>query len=99
MILVPGVLLSATVPHFKSCRNTVQGGESTYFLSINRNKKSVVIDMKHKDGLQVLHDLAAQCDVAIENFPPGKANKLGVGYDTLSKINPKIIYASISGYF
>lgn len=54
--------------------------------------------MKNKEGLQVLHDLAAQCDIAIENFPPGKADKLGVGYEKLSSINPKLIYACISGF-
>jgi crotonobetainyl-CoA:carnitine CoA-transferase CaiB-like acyl-CoA transferase len=73
-------------------------GESTYFMSANRGKRSIVIDLKNPNGLAVVHDLAAWADVAVENFRPGVADKLGVGYEALSAINPRLIYASISGY-
>jgi len=77
---------------------TESGGESAYFLSVNRNKKSIAVDLKKKEGLQVVYDLAKVCDIAIENFPPGKAEALKIDYHNLSKINPKIIYASLTGY-
>ncbi|PRP74104.1 hypothetical protein PROFUN_16416 [Planoprotostelium fungivorum] len=77
---------------------TAEGGESAYFLSVNRNKRSVAIDLKKKEGLQFIYDLVKQSDVVIENFTPGKADVLGVGYEKLSQINPKIIYTSLTGF-
>ncbi len=74
------------------------GDESAYFLSVNRNKKSVVIDLKSEEGLRQVRELAATCDVLVENFRPGVAERLGLGYDTLSRENPRLIYASISGF-
>lgn len=74
------------------------GGESTYFMSTNRGKRSITIDLKNEDGLAVVHDLARWADVAVENFRPGVADALGVGYQQLSAINPRLVYASISGY-
>ncbi len=74
------------------------GGESAYYLSINRNKRSITINLKHHQGLEIVHKLAAQADVMIENFRVGQADRLGVGYDDLRAINPDIIYCSISGY-
>ena len=73
-------------------------GESGYFLSINRNKKSVVIDLKKEEGRQVLYDLVELSDVVFNNFRPGVMEKLGCGYDTLKTINPRIILCSLSGY-
>lgn len=55
--------------------------------------------MKSEGGRQVLHDLVRQCDVLVENYLPGKLNKMGMGYQQLKEINPKLIYASITGKF
>src|SRR5687767_8333758 len=74
------------------------GGESTYFLSINRGKRSIVVDLKQDSGRAVVQDLGRWADVAVENFRPGVADKLGVGWKALSALNPKLVYASISGY-
>lgn len=73
-------------------------GESTYFLSANRNKLSIGVDLKHPKGKQIIKELADQSDVVIENFKFGTAAKLGVDYETLSKSNPRLIYASLTGY-
>lgn len=73
-------------------------GESHYYLSVNRGKKSIVIDLKSEAGVALAKDLAAQCDVVIENYRPGVMDRLGLGYDTLSAINPGLIYCAISGF-
>lgn len=72
--------------------------ESAYFMSLNRNKKSVVLNLKHPEGQAVLKKLASQADVLIENFRPGTMDRLGLGYDVLKAINERIIYAAISGF-
>jgi crotonobetainyl-CoA:carnitine CoA-transferase CaiB-like acyl-CoA transferase len=74
------------------------GDESAYFLSVNRNKKSVTLDLKQPEGQELARRLAAQSDVLIENFKPGTAERLGLGYAGLASDNPGIIYCSISGY-
>ncbi len=73
-------------------------GESPYFWAINRNKKSVTLDLSMPEGKKILHDLAKECDVMLENFRPGVAARLGVDYETMAAINPKLVYCSISGY-
>ena len=73
-------------------------GESTLFHAINRNKHSFAADLKSPDDLARVKALIARVDVVIQNFRPGVIERLGLGYDTVSEINPKIIYASISGY-
>ena len=73
-------------------------GESHYFLSVNRGKKSLVVDLKTPAGVALVKDLAAQCDILVENYRPGVMDRLGLGYATLSAANPKLIYCSISGY-
>src|SRR5882672_8050136 len=74
------------------------GGESTYFMSINRNKESVAIDFKHARGAELLRALAARADVLLENFRPGALARLGLDYDSVRAANPRLIYASISGF-
>lgn len=74
------------------------GGESTYFLSINRNKESVTLDLKAAVARDALDRLLAQADVLVENFRPGTLDRLGLGYTTLRVQHPRLIYASISGY-
>ena len=74
------------------------GGESAYFLCVNRNKKSVTIDLKSKEGVALLRRLAERADVLIENFRPGTMERLGLGEKELRAVNPKLIYASLSGF-
>lgn len=73
-------------------------GESAYFLSVNRNKKSLGLSFQHKSGVEILHRLAQDCDVLVENYLPGALKKYGMDYESVAKINPKIVYASITGY-
>jgi crotonobetainyl-CoA:carnitine CoA-transferase CaiB-like acyl-CoA transferase len=74
------------------------GGVSTYFLSVNRNKKSVAIDLKSSDGVALLSDLIRSSDVLVENFRPGTLDRLGFGPDRARALNDRLIYCSISGY-
>src|SRR3989440_11893644 len=74
------------------------GGESTYFMSVNRNKKSVTLNLKAAEGRDLLKRLAKKSDVLLENFRTGTMEKLGLGYATLSKLNPKLIYCAMSGF-
>ena len=74
------------------------GGESTYFLCVNRNKKSITLDLKSTEGIQLLKKLAACTDVLIENFRPGTMERLGLGEEVLRAVNPRLIYASLSGF-
>ena len=73
-------------------------GVSAPFLAVNRNKRSLVLDLKRAEGIAILKKLVATADVLVENYRPGVAARLGVDYDTLSAINPRLIYCSISGY-
>jgi crotonobetainyl-CoA:carnitine CoA-transferase CaiB-like acyl-CoA transferase len=73
-------------------------GVSHYFLSVNRSKKSIVVDLKSPAGAALIKDLAAACDVLIENYRPGVMDRLGLGYEVLSQINPRLIYCAISGF-
>ena len=74
------------------------GGDSAAFLSFNRNKRSVTVDMKHPDGVKLLLEMAADCHVVVENFRTGVMDRLGLGYEDFKAVNPKIIYASGSGW-
>lgn len=74
------------------------GDESAYFMSVNRNKRSLTVDLKTPEGKEVIYRLARWADVVAENFRPGTAEKLGIGYDTLSDLNPRLIYCAISGF-
>ncbi|GMV56693.1 MAG: CoA transferase [Betaproteobacteria bacterium] len=74
------------------------GGESHYYLAFNRNKKSLVIDLKQPAGVALALDLARRADVVLENFRPGVMHKLGLGYETLSAANPGLVYCAISGF-
>jgi crotonobetainyl-CoA:carnitine CoA-transferase CaiB-like acyl-CoA transferase len=71
---------------------------SALFLALNRNKRSLTLDLKSLEGVAALKQLARQYDVLVESFRPGVMDKLGVGFDALSKENPRLIYCSISGY-
>ncbi len=73
-------------------------GESAYFMSLNRNKRSMTLNLKSPRGQQVFRELVAQVDVLVENFRPGTLEKLGLGYETLRELNPRLIYAASSGF-
>ena len=73
-------------------------GESAIFLAINRGKRSISLDLTKPDDLAIVQALAAKSDVVVENFRPGVADKLGIGWKGLSSINPGLVYASISGF-
>ncbi|MBS0254160.1 MAG: CoA transferase [Proteobacteria bacterium] len=73
-------------------------GASTYFMCANRGKHSIALDLKAPAALRIVHELAALADIVIENFRPGTADRLGIGYADLSRVNPRLIYCSISGY-
>jgi len=73
-------------------------GVSHYFLSGNRGKKSIVLDLKTEAAIAIAKDLAAKCDILIENYRPGVMDRLGLGYEALSAINPRLIYCAISGF-
>lgn len=73
-------------------------GESAYFMAINRNKKSVALDLRKEQGRQVLYDLVRVSDVVFHNFRPGVVERLKCDYDTLKGVNPRIIYCELTGY-
>ena len=74
------------------------GGENLFFLARNRNKQSLALDLKQEEGREVLYRLVETADVFVENFRPGAADKIGVGYEKLKHYNPNLIYCAISGY-
>ncbi|MYB42639.1 MAG: CoA transferase [Chloroflexi bacterium] len=73
-------------------------GVSTYFFSINRGKKSIMLDLKAPEATEIVHRLVPRADVVTENFSPGTMERLGFGYEALSKLNPALVYASTSGF-
>jgi glutaryl-CoA transferase len=74
------------------------GGESAYFLSVNRNKRSIAVDLKDPEGLQRVKRLAAGADVLIENMRRGALERFGLGYEALGELNPDLIYCSVTGF-
>jgi crotonobetainyl-CoA:carnitine CoA-transferase CaiB-like acyl-CoA transferase len=72
--------------------------ETTYFNSMNRNKRSVTVDLQTPEGVQLVRDMLPQCDVVVQNFKTGGAEKLGLGYEQLKAIRPDLIYCSVAGY-
>jgi crotonobetainyl-CoA:carnitine CoA-transferase CaiB-like acyl-CoA transferase len=76
----------------------VRDERSTYYLAINRNKRSIALDFKDADDVALAHELAARADVVIENFKPGGLAKFGLDYESVATANPGVVYASISGF-
>ncbi|XP_038665853.1 succinate--hydroxymethylglutarate CoA-transferase isoform X2 [Scyliorhinus canicula] len=74
------------------------GTESAYFLSVNRNKKSIAVNLKDPCGARIIKDLASVCDVLMENYIPGKLADMGLGYSHIQEVAPHIVYCSITGY-
>lgn len=75
-----------------------QGGESAYFLSVNRNKRGIALDLKSAEGLATALALAARADVVVENFRPGALDRLGLGWEALRAANPRLVLCSITGF-
>ncbi len=86
-----GEMTRAIAPHFVK-------GESAYYLAVNRNKESLAIDLKTERGRAIMLDLVRRADIVLENFRPGVAARLGLGYETLKAANPKIVVCAISGF-
>lgn len=78
--------------------NTYKNGVSVFFLLGNRNQRAIAVDLKSGEGKQIIYRLVKEYDVILENFRPGVMEKLDLGYETLKKINPRLIYCSCSGY-
>lgn len=74
------------------------GDESHYFVSVNRNKRSIVLDLGTSEGVEVARDLCRDADILVENFRPGVMERMGLGYPALAGINPRLIYCAISGF-
>ena len=74
------------------------GNQSSRFLWVNRNKMSITLDLSKEKGAQIFKDLAKRADVIIENFSPGTMKKFGISYEELQEVNPKVVFASISGF-
>jgi crotonobetainyl-CoA:carnitine CoA-transferase CaiB-like acyl-CoA transferase len=73
-------------------------GISTYFLSVNRNKRSLAVDFRNPDGLSLIRDMAARADVLVENFKPGAMEDMGLSYEALRINNPRLVYANVTGF-
>ncbi|MCX4831168.1 CoA transferase [Streptomyces sp. NBC_01016] len=73
-------------------------GEATYFLGVNRNKRSVALDLTEESGREAARAIAARADVLVENFRPGTMDRLGLGYEELSALNPGLVYCSVTGF-
>ncbi|WP_338451040.1 CaiB/BaiF CoA-transferase family protein [Niallia oryzisoli] len=73
-------------------------GESTYFMSLNKNKKAITLNLKTEEGQRIVKKLVAESDVLIENFRNGTMEKFGLGYDVLKEINPRLVYCAVSGF-
>ena len=82
----------------RSWQPPVRNGVSTYYLGVNRNKRSIALDLKDADDLVAAQELARRADVLIENFKPGGLARFGLDYDTVAATNPRLVYASISGF-
>ena len=75
-----------------------KNGHSGTFMAMNRNKRSLAVDLKQPEGVEVIHRLARTADIFVQNYRPGVAERLGVGFGTLIKLNPRLVYCAISGF-
>jgi crotonobetainyl-CoA:carnitine CoA-transferase CaiB-like acyl-CoA transferase len=85
-------------PPFLKDRDGEPTRDAAFYLSANRNKKSITVDLAHADGQQIIRDLAERSDILIENFKTGSLRKYGLDYASLKKINPRLIYCSVTGF-
>lgn len=73
-------------------------GEATYFLGVNRNKRSVTLDLGQRSGQEAARAIVARADVVVENFRPGTMDRLGLGYEEMRALNPGLVYCSVTGF-
>lgn len=95
------VIKVESAPNGDGSRNTGvdrMGDQSSLFLTWNRNKRSICLDMRTPEGKDAVRRLARECDVLVENYRPGVADEIGIGYDALSEINPGLVYVSVSAF-
>ena len=78
--------------------NLYPNGESISFVSFNRNKRSIALNLKDSEGIKIAKDIIAKADILVENFRPGVMERLGLGYEDMKKLNPRLVYCSSSGY-
>ena len=83
---------------FRHTGETFLGGDAVYFLTMNRNKRSIVLDLTTPEDRATAHEMVKQVDIVLENFRPGVAERLGIDWDTLSALNPRMIYCSTSAF-
>ncbi|KAI8920572.1 CoA-transferase family III domain-containing protein [Entophlyctis helioformis] len=95
---VDGPCTACGPPYAPNADGTLDDPESAYFLGVNRNKRSITVNLKDPAGLAIVRRLALQSDVLIENYVPGKLASLGLGYPALAADHPRLIYTSITGY-
>jgi CoA:oxalate CoA-transferase len=93
-------IIKVEPPHGDDQRHigALEGDYSFSFEVLNRNKRSITINLKNPEGVKLAQTLAAHADVVVENYRPGVSNRLGIGYETLRRLNPRIVVASISGF-
>ncbi len=83
---------------FRHTGETFLGGDAVYFLTMNRNKRSIVLDLTTPEGRAAAHEMVKHVDIVLENFRPGVAERLGIDYETLAPLNPRMIYCSTSAF-
>ncbi|NUY01495.1 CaiB/BaiF CoA transferase family protein [Paraburkholderia youngii] len=83
---------------FRRSGETTLNGDGAFFLGVNRNKRGIVLDLKTEEGQAAARALAAEADVLVENFRPGFTERVGIGYEALRELNPRLVYCSISGF-
>lgn len=93
-----GDLTRRNGPHLPGALTMEEGGFGAYFGSINRNKESLVLDLKAQSGKDILRQLVRKADVLVENFRAGVMDRLGLGYEALAEINPKLVYGTLRGF-
>jgi len=98
VIKVESLLAGGEFNRTHGIKDLMSNGEMCSFLAVNRNKRSLPVDLKNPEGVKVIHDLVAKSDIFLQNFRYGTADRLGIGYEELKKINPNLIYCSITGY-
>ncbi|HSW83971.1 MAG TPA: CoA transferase, partial [Usitatibacter sp.] len=91
-------VIQVQMPEHMRGDDTLGGQEGSDYQYTHRNKRSITLDLKQKEGIDALKKLAVTADVILENFRPDVKTRLGIDYDALSKINPRLVYASISGF-
>eukprot|EP01045_Picozoa_sp_COSAG04_P007962 COSAG04_NODE_432_length_14483_cov_6.964474_2_plen_112_part_00 len=91
-------VIKIETPHGRDTAADIHHGTPVHYHSFNRGKRNIALDTKTEAGREAVRKLAAEADVYLQNMRPGVAEKMGLGYDALSALNPRLVYCSISGY-